>query len=102
MKNFIPYGRQSIDEEDIQAVVDVLRSDLITQGPVSVQFEEAIATYCGARYAVAVANGTAALHLAALAAGFGSGRGQLWAYRCGTKITCLPPLSLCGGGHCCW
>ena len=73
MKNFIPYGRQSIDEEDIQAVVDVLRSDLITQGPVSVQFEEAIATYCGARYAVAVANGTAALHLAALAAGFGSG-----------------------------
>ena len=62
MKNFIPYGRQSIDEEDIQAVVDVLRSDLITQGPVSVQFEEAIATYCGARYAVAVANGTAALH----------------------------------------
>lgn len=69
----IPYGRQSIDEADIQAVVEVLRSPLITQGPVSVQFEESIAGYCGARYAVAVANGTAALHLAALVAGFGSG-----------------------------
>ena len=69
----IPYGRQSIDENDIQAVVDVLRSDLITQGPVSELFEKAIADYCGARYAVAVSSGTAALHLAAMAAGFGSG-----------------------------
>jgi UDP-4-amino-4,6-dideoxy-N-acetyl-beta-L-altrosamine transaminase len=69
----IPYGRQSVDEDDIQAVVEVLRSDLITQGPVSVQFEKAIAEYCGACYAVAVANGTAALHLAAMAGGFGPG-----------------------------
>jgi len=71
--SIIPYGRQSIREDDIQAVVEVLRSDLITQGPVSVQFERAIADYCGARYAVAVSSGTAALHLAAMAAGFGSG-----------------------------
>lgn len=69
----IPYGRQTISENDIQTVVDVLRSDLITQGPVSVQFEKAIAEYCGARYAVAVSNGTAALHLSALAAGCGPG-----------------------------
>ncbi|MHB1349613.1 MAG: UDP-4-amino-4,6-dideoxy-N-acetyl-beta-L-altrosamine transaminase [Desulfobulbaceae bacterium] len=72
-KRFIPYGRQSISEEDIQAVVDVLRSDWLTQGPVVERFERTIADYCGARYAVAVANGTAALHLAALAAGFGPG-----------------------------
>lgn len=71
--NLIPYGRQAIDEDDIKAVVDVLRSDLITQGPASVQFEKAIAEYCGVRYAVAVANGTAALHLAAMAGGFGPG-----------------------------
>lgn len=69
----IPYGRQSISEEDIQAVVEVLRSDWLTQGPAVTRFEKAIADYCGAKYAVAVANGTAALHLAALAAGFGPG-----------------------------
>ncbi len=70
---FIPYGRQSVSEEDIQAVVEVLRSDWLTQGPAVEQFERAVAEYCGAKYAVAVANGTAALHLAALAAGFGAG-----------------------------
>ena len=68
---FIPYGRQSISEEDIQAVVEALRSDWLTQGPAVEKFENAVAEYCGARYGVAVANGTAALHLAALAAGFG-------------------------------
>lgn len=73
MDKFIPYGRQSISEEDIQAVVDVLRSDWLTQGPAVEAFEQAVAEYCGAKYAVAVANGTAALHLAALAAGFGDG-----------------------------
>jgi perosamine synthetase len=72
-KRFIPYGRQSISEDDIAAVVEVLRSDWLTQGPVVERFERAVAEYCGARYAVAVANGTAALHLAALAAGFGPG-----------------------------
>lgn len=70
-KRFIPYGRQDLTEEDIQAVVEVLRSDWLTQGPEVEKFENAIAEYCGSRYAVAVANGTAALHLASLAAGFG-------------------------------
>lgn len=69
----IPYGRQWLDDDDIQAVVQALQSDWLTQGPLVAQFEQAIADYCGARYAVAVANGTAALHLAALAAGFGPG-----------------------------
>lgn len=64
----IPYGKQSIDEDDIGAVLDVLRSDWITQGPIIEQFEKALAGYCGARYAVVVSSGTAALHLACLAA----------------------------------
>jgi UDP-4-amino-4,6-dideoxy-N-acetyl-beta-L-altrosamine transaminase len=73
----IPYGRQSISEEDIAAVVEVLRSDLITQGPVAGHFEQAVAKYCGVKHAVAVANGTAALHLACLALDLGPG-GLLW------------------------
>ena len=67
--NFIPYGRQTIDSDDIRAIVKVLRSDWLTQGPAVKQFEESLAKYCGAKYAVAVSNGTAALHLAYLAAG---------------------------------
>lgn len=63
----IPYGRQHITDEDIQAVVDVLQSDYLTQGPKIAEFEEAFAAYVGSRYAVAVANGTAALHLCTLA-----------------------------------
>ncbi len=63
----LPYGRQSIDGNDIQAVVEVLKSNWITQGPRVEYFEEALAKYCGARYAVAVSSGTAALHLACLA-----------------------------------
>lgn len=70
---FIPYGTQWITEEDIAAVVEALRSPWMTQGPLIEKFEKAIAEYCGARFAVAVANGTAALHIAALAAGFSSG-----------------------------
>lgn len=62
----IPYGKQSIDEDDIKAVLDVLRSDWITQGPEIEKFENALAGYCGARYAVVVSSGTAALHLACL------------------------------------
>lgn len=69
----IPYGKHHIDEDDIQAVVDVLRSGLLTQGPAVESFERAIADYVGAKYAVAVSSGTAALHLAALAAGVGPG-----------------------------
>lgn len=69
----IPYGRHHIDEKDIQAVVDVLRSGALTQGPAIEEFENAIAEYTGAKFAVAVSSGTAALHLAALAAGVGPG-----------------------------
>jgi len=65
----IPYGRQSITEEDIAAVVATLRSDFLTQGPQIAAFEQAFCAYTGARFAVAVANGTAALHLGALALG---------------------------------
>jgi perosamine synthetase len=63
----IPYGRQIIDEDDIQAVVDVLRSDWLTTGPKVQEFEECLAHYVGARYAVAVSSGTAALHAAMFA-----------------------------------
>lgn len=73
----IPYGRQDISEEDIAAVVAVLRSDWVTQGPTVPAFEEAIASYVGAHHAVAVANGTAALHLAYLALELGPGD-RLW------------------------
>ena len=69
----IQYGRHHIDEADIQAVIDVLRSGALTQGPAVEAFECAIAEYVGAKYAVAVSNGTAGWHLAALAAGVGPG-----------------------------
>jgi perosamine synthetase len=67
--NMISYGRQHIDEEDIQAVVSCLRSSNLTQGPLVAQFEQAIAGYVGARFAVSVSSGTAGLHIAGLAAG---------------------------------
>lgn len=70
---YIPYGKQTIDEADIQAVVDVLKSDYLTTGPKVAEFEKKVADYVGARYAVAVANGTAALHIACLAAGIAEG-----------------------------
>src|SRR5438445_4059647 len=73
----LPCGRQWVDEEDIRAVVEILRSDWLTQGPMVKAFEQALADYCGARYAVAVSSGTAALHLACLAAGVGPGDGGL-------------------------
>jgi len=63
----IPYGRQFIDQEDIEAVVHALQSDFLTQGPAIKDFEDAFARYVGSKYAVAVSNGTAALHLCALA-----------------------------------
>lgn len=69
----IPYGKHHIDEDDIQAVVDVLRSGILTQGPIIEAFEQAITEYVGVKYAVAVSSGTAALHLSALAAGIGPG-----------------------------
>lgn len=72
-KGNIPYGRQWIEADDIQAVVDVLKSDYLTTGPLVEEFEQAVAGYTGAKYAVAVANGTAALHAACFAAGIGPG-----------------------------
>jgi len=69
----IPYGRQSVDQADIDAVVEVLQSDWLTQGPTLERFEAAMAERCEAGFAVAVCNATAALHIACLAAGLGQG-----------------------------
>ena len=69
----IPYGRQDINQADIDAVVNVLRSDFLTQGPVVPAFENAVATHCGVRHAVAVNSATSALHIACLALGVGNG-----------------------------
>ena len=63
----IPYGRQNITDEDIEAVIETLKSDFLTQGPKIIEFEEAFAKYIGSKYAVALSNGTAALHLCAMA-----------------------------------
>jgi len=72
-KTLVPYGRQTIEEDDIQAVVDVLRSDWLTTGPKIEEFEEAFAAYVGAKHAVSFSSGTAALHGAAFAAGLKAG-----------------------------
>lgn len=69
----IPYSRQSISQQDIDAVIDVLRSDYLTQGPVVPSFEQAIADYCGVNHVVAVSNATNALHLACLSLNIGQG-----------------------------
>ncbi|MFQ6558279.1 UDP-4-amino-4,6-dideoxy-N-acetyl-beta-L-altrosamine transaminase [Pseudomonas sp. Lb2C1-1] len=73
----IPYGRQSLDQADIDAVVAVLHSDWLTQGPTLERFEQAMALRCQADHAVAVCNATAALHIACVAAGLGPGD-RLW------------------------
>ncbi|MFH0068460.1 UDP-4-amino-4,6-dideoxy-N-acetyl-beta-L-altrosamine transaminase [Peribacillus sp. NPDC056705] len=70
---YLPYGRQWIDDDDIEAVVEVLKGDFLTTGPLVSTFEESIATYVGAKYAVCFANGTAALHGACFAAGITQG-----------------------------
>jgi len=72
-RDFIPYGHQWIDDEDIAAVAEVLKSDWITQGSKVAEFERRVAEYCGAGYAMAVANGTAALHAACAVAGISEG-----------------------------
>ena len=64
--NYIPYGKQLIDQDDIDTVVETLESNYLTTGPKIIEFEDALSEYCGAEYVVAVANGTAALHLASL------------------------------------
>ncbi|MCP4482328.1 MAG: UDP-4-amino-4,6-dideoxy-N-acetyl-beta-L-altrosamine transaminase [bacterium] len=70
---FIPYGKQSLDDSDIQAVINVLQSDWLTQGPCIEKFEKTVARKLGAKYAVAVSSGTAALHIACLALGLKQG-----------------------------
>ena len=65
---YIPYARQSIDSNDIKAVIRALKSDYITQGPKVEEFEKKVASYCGAKYAVALNSGTSALHAACFAA----------------------------------
>ena len=71
MPEFIPYGRQSISQKDIEAVIKVLRSDWLTQGPVVPEFEKAVASKCHAKHAIAVNSATSALHIACLALGVG-------------------------------
>lgn len=73
MGKVIPYGKQYITDDDIRAVIEALQSDYLTQGPKIAEFEQAFASYIGSKYAVAVANGTAALHLNALALGVKTG-----------------------------
>ena len=85
----LPYGRQSLDEEDIQAVVEVLRSDWLTTGPRVDEFEERFAAKVGAKYAVSFSSGTAALHAAAFAAGLGTGDEAI-----------TTPLTFCATANC--
>lgn len=75
----IPYGRQNVDDADVQAVVEVLRSDFLTQGPVVSRFEAAMAAYCGTAHAVAANSATSSLHVACLALGVGPGD---WVWTC--------------------
>lgn len=72
-KDYLQYGRQYIDDEDIRSVIQALKSDFLTTGPLVEEFERKFADYVGAKYAVAVSNGTAALHIACLAAGLKEG-----------------------------
>ena len=85
----LPYGHQWIEEEDIEAVVEVLRSDWLTTGPKMREFEEAIAEYVGAKYAVSFTSGTAALHGACFAAGLGPGDEAI-----------TTPLTFCATSNC--
>ncbi|HTR22885.1 MAG TPA: UDP-4-amino-4,6-dideoxy-N-acetyl-beta-L-altrosamine transaminase [Terriglobales bacterium] len=88
-EKLLPYGRQSLGEDDIQAVVDVLRSDWLTTGPKVGEFEEAFAEWVGARHAVSFSSGTAALHGAAFTAGLGRGDEAI-----------TTPLTFCATANC--
>lgn len=92
----IPYGHQHINDDDIQAVVDVLRSDWLTQGPTIERFEQEFAEFCGARYAVAVSNATAALHLACRALDLGP-QDSLWTSP-NTFVASANCARFCGAG----
>ncbi|SDF79756.1 UDP-4-amino-4,6-dideoxy-N-acetyl-beta-L-altrosamine transaminase [Sporolituus thermophilus] len=85
----IPYARQTVDEIDVQAVADILRSDFLTQGPIIERFEKAVAAYCGVKYAVAVNSATSALHIACLAAGLGPG-----------DVLCTSPNTFVASANC--
>jgi perosamine synthetase len=85
----LPYGRQSVDGDDIQSVVEVLKSDWLTTGPKVAEFEEAFAAQVGARYAVSLSSGTAALHAAAFAAGLTQGDEAI-----------VTPLTFCATANC--
>jgi len=89
MERMIPYGHQHITEDDIQAVVDSLRSECITQGSVIEDFEVAFAEYVGSKYAVAVSNGTAALHLSALVLDVSPGDNVI-----------VPPITFAASANC--
>ena len=69
----IPYGRQDINQDDIDAVTEILKSDFLTQGPTIIKFEKAVADYCSAKYAIAVNSATSALHIACMALDLGPG-----------------------------
>ena len=88
-EKFLPYGRQSLDEQDVQAVVEVLRSDWLTTGPKVDEFEEQFATWVGAKHAVSFSSGTAALHGAAFAAGVGRGNEAI-----------TTPMTFCATANC--
>ncbi|MEA5487710.1 MULTISPECIES: UDP-4-amino-4,6-dideoxy-N-acetyl-beta-L-altrosamine transaminase [Pseudanabaena] len=77
MTSYIPYGRQDINQQDIDAVVEILHSDWLTQGKAVERFEQTVADYCGVKYAIAVSSATAALHIACLAIGLGK-QDHLW------------------------
>ena len=85
----IPYGKQLVDKDDIEAVVEVLRSDWLTTGPKVPEFESAITKTVGAKFAVAVCNGTAALHAAMFALGIGPGDEVI-----------LPPMTFVSTANC--
>ncbi|MBU1109271.1 MAG: UDP-4-amino-4,6-dideoxy-N-acetyl-beta-L-altrosamine transaminase [Candidatus Riflebacteria bacterium] len=87
--NFIPYGRQEITAEDIEAVVGVLKSDYLTQGPAIESFEKAVCLEAGASHAIACSNGTAALHLACMAAGLQAGDSVV-----------VPPITFVASANC--
>lgn len=93
--NRIPYGRQHITDEDIEAVVTVLKSDFLTQGPNIAEFENDFAEYIGVKYAVACSNGTAALHLAALALDVQTG--DKWITTPNTFLASANCILYCGG-----
>ena len=85
----IPYGRQTIEPNDIEAVAEVLRGDWLTQGPTVDLFEDAVAEYVGAKHAIAFSSGTSALHGAAAAAGLGPG-----------DVVVTSPLSFMASANC--